>query len=543
MQPSVNPTAGRAPWIALCRRHCRPAAMLALAIALVALAYVFGLNVGMDRRFAGPLDTRAQQVSSALADTAYGLNMRYAVHVQIAAALTKGGLSDLPGNYQPHGLKAPAYVSNAEWWNDLLGKAAKLKDITGAPRVSDRTLSFVQPEDLGIIDYFKLSFRLFGYNVQGLYKTYFVLLTLGLAFLFAAFWSRPCVLFGANLLLYGLLLSICRLEDVESVANGRFFATLAILPTFHLMLLVWAPPRMTWPAAAAAAGQVLLLAFVISMRNSATWGVLLLGLSIAGMTVWKARRAWAKEKLGGFVKSVLTWPVVVVIAGLAVFGGYQNAKIHPGYLVLDETVPEHLVWHTLAYGLSFYPDIDALVPGLNGVRGDGLPTYLNNAYLSKIMGYEPPSISAYYVSHAFPSFGRWRTYERVARAAYFDFMREHPLGFLKFTLVTKPIIMVEALHSMSMRMIRVGGKYFLLASALIAAGLSLARPAAEDRRDVKLVALAIVGLALASCLAPIIAFPAYLAETFALWASAIAAAVAVVVLDPGWIRGLLRRRP
>src|SRR5262245_29968819 len=51
--------------------HFKSLVMLALALALVGLSYVYGLNWGMDRRFAGPLDTRAQQIASAISDVAY----------------------------------------------------------------------------------------------------------------------------------------------------------------------------------------------------------------------------------------------------------------------------------------------------------------------------------------------------------------------------------------------------------------------------------------------------------------------------------------
>jgi len=512
--------------------HFKSLVMLALALALFGLSYVYGLNRGMDRVFAGPLDTRAQQVAAAISDVAYNLDLRYAVHRTILNALTKGGLTDIRENLEPLGLKYPDVIADAALWNNLLGGVTHLEGITPLPKVLDGTLTFIQMEDLGIVDFFKLSFRLFGYNVQGFFKTYFLLLGLGLAFLFAAFWSRPGILVAANFLLFGLFLSICRLDDIDSVANGRFFPTLAIFPTFHLALLIWAPPRMTALAVVTAVAQVLLLAFVITMRNSATWGVLLLGVSIMFLVIWKAKIFWSDQPLKTFVRKSLTWPIIVVAVGLIGFNSYQNNRIHPGYFALDETFPEHLIWHTLAYGLSFFPDIDSRVPGLNGVRGDSLPTYVGNAYLKKVMGFEVPSLSAYYASDFFPHLGKPRTYERVLRAAYFDFARQNPGKFLYFTFITKPSMLLEGLVEMFTHVMAKTGKYVFFSILLILAALWLARPSVTEESDLNFGTMVIGGMAVASSLPYIVAYPAYLGETFAIWMALLPALLLTTVWNP-----------
>jgi hypothetical protein len=50
--------------------HFKSLVMLALVLALFWLSYMYGLNRGMDRLFAGPLNTRAQQIASAISDVA-----------------------------------------------------------------------------------------------------------------------------------------------------------------------------------------------------------------------------------------------------------------------------------------------------------------------------------------------------------------------------------------------------------------------------------------------------------------------------------------
>jgi hypothetical protein len=521
--------------------HFKSLAMIVLALALFVLSYVYGLNRGMDRLFAGPLDTRAQQIASAISDVAYNLDLRYAVHGKILTALTKGGMSDLPDNIRYLGLQSPDYFSDTALWNNLLNEVAHLQGITASPRASDDTLTFIGAEDLGLVDFFKLSFHLFGYNIQGFFKTYFLLLALGIVSFFYMFWSRPGILATANFLLLGLFLSIYRLDDIDSVSNGRFFATLAIFPTFHLMILTWAPPRITVVAAALATVQALLLAFVITMRSSAAWGVLLLGASMVIMLIWQAKILWSREPLKIVVQKSITWPIVIIAVGLIGYNVYQNNKIHPGYFALDETLPEHLFWHSLAYSLSFLPGIDALVPELQGARGDSLPTYLANTYLKNSIGFEPPSLSAYYSSNFFPDLGRPRTYERVVRAAYLDFARQHPIEFLRLTFVIKPQMLTSALVDSFARVTIKSQSYFLLSSLLVLVAICLMSPTPRDVTDLNLGTRVLGGMAIAASLPSLVAYPIYLGDTFAVWIALIAALLLVLAWNSRPLLSYIRR--
>jgi hypothetical protein len=507
--------------------------MLFLAAALFGLSYIYGLNRGMDRMVSGPLDTRAQQIASALSDVAYNLDLRHAVHWTVLKALTKGGLSDVPDNFAPLGFKYPEYLYNAPYWNNLLNEVTQLKGITDKPpSVSDGTLTFVQSEDLGIVDYYKLSFRLFGYNVQGFFKTYFLLLAFGLVPLFVAFWSRPGILVAANLLLFGLLLAICQISEVASVANGRFFATLAIFPIFHLMLLIWRVPRLTTILAITATTQVLLFAVVITMRSSAVWGVLLIAASVGVTMTWQAWKLWSDMPLKVFVQRSLTWPTAVIVLGLIGHNVWHDGRIHSGYFALDETLPHHLVWHPLAVSLGDFYDIDKRAPGLEGQRGDALPTYLGNAYLKKAMGLNipPEQLTAYYPTNYFPHLGRTRTYERLVRAAYLDFIRQYPVEFLYFTFVTKPQSMLSQLQTMWSRVLATSGSYFFVATLLVVVATGFISPTARHKADLNLGAMAIGAMAIGCILPSIVAFPANLGETFAIWV----AFVPAVLLMFGW---------
>jgi len=507
-------------------------AMLVVAASLVATSYAFGIHRGMDKMFPGPLDARASQVASALADVAYGMNLRYAVHWTILSALEKGGLTDQAQYLEPLGLKYPDRIYDTALWNNLLDRAAHLEGISRAPKVSDKTLTFIQMEDLGMVDFFKISFRLFGYNVQGFFKTYFIILCVGICIFFLAFWTRPGILLIGNCLIFGITWSICALDALDAVGNGRFFPTLALIPALHVLALLWSPPRRTSVHLAAALGQVLLLAFIITMRTSASWTLLLFAASILFLFAKALWQCWAKP-LSAFVRQALTWPAMLLIVTVVAFNVYHDGRTHPGYFALDETLPNHTIWNTLAVGLSLMPDIDEIAPELQKSRGDSFPTYLGNAYLKRIIGLDVPSVSAYYTNFLFPELGRPRTYERLVRAAYLDFIQRHPADFLRLTFITKPSMILDMLRNLFRNAIRTAAGYLLIATGLILSA-SLIIPAAGNISDLRRGSGMIVAMGIFSMLPYIVAYPAGPFEAFAVLIGIIAAGLAGLIWTLRW---------
>jgi hypothetical protein len=529
-------------------------AMLILAAILFGLSYAYGISVGMDRILDGALDSRAQQIASAISDVGYGLDLHYALDKRILAALTKGGMSDVPANFEPLGLTYPNYLFDTERWNSLLDKAAHLPDIsTTTPRVSDGTLGFIFVEDLGMVDFYKISFDLFGYDIRGFFKTYFLLVGASLVLLFVTFWSRSGLLLAANLLLFGLFVSICDLGGMRapsyfaSVANGRFFGTLALFPLFHLLILTFAPPHATLRTVVPAILQAFLLALVISMRSSATWGVLGLVASVAVVALWKIKLYWSKRPIGFLFRQIVAWPVAVILVGFVASNIYETTRTNPGYFALSETLPGHYLWHSMAYGLGWFPDIDNQIPGLAGVRGDGLPTYLADSYLKSSIGFVPPSLSAYFASNLFPELGKPRIYERVVRSAYIDFVKRHKLQMLYFTFVTKPWMTLELLANKAIHVVS-HSTQFLAGGLLIMLIVPLfLRLTLFDKRDYLFGTMVLTWMGLASCLPSLVAYPAYLGDTFAIVAAMLIALPLITAFRP-WspvtqVVGILRQQP
>lgn len=509
--------------------------MAALAVFLIASCFLNGISRGLDRTFGGPLDSRAQQLASAIGDIAYDLHLKHAVSGKILAALRGGGMSDIPDNYVPLGLKSPDYLRDTRLWNDLLKKAAHLDDIRGdALNVMDKSLTFVQTEDLGIIDFYKLSFQLFGYNLQGFYKAYFLLLIFELFLIFVAFWGRIANLVAADLLVLGLIISISSYStDGENIFrgpifDGRFLQTLAILPIFHLVTLVWTRSHSTLRHIVIAAVQVALLAFAVAIRSSANWGVLLIGASSALFVVRRLQSFWSVP-VKVFVKRAVTPAIAVIVLVWVAVTGFQAIQIHPAYTALDELLPHHYVWHSLAVGLTV-DDIEDLRPLVAATPGDAFPSALGNLYLKQITGYVPPSISYYYMT-PFPEFGRQRSYERIVRAAYFDFFWHHPFDVIYLTVVTKPVMAINSVKQLLVHAF--DKKKRFLFSLILVSALATGYCRLRGRRADEDFCLAFGVLGAMGVMASVpwlAAYPANLGDTFAVYC-AVAAGIVVMLLS------------
>ena len=512
------------------------ACLFVFAVAVVGLSIVYGLKKGMDGVFATPLDTRAQQMAAAISDSAYNLDLKYAMHSRVFDTLLKGGMSDVPDNYRPLGLRSPPYRDTA-FWNALITKAATLEGIKGTPSVADRTLNFIFVEDHGLVDFYKLSFRLFGYNIQGFFNIYFLMLGATVCLFFAAFWTRQGILLSGNLLLVGLFVAICCMENPEygisTVSNGRFLNTLVVLPVFHLAVLLLAPPRVTIVGFLAALAQAAFVGFVITMRGNAIWALLFFGISAFGLIAMKVYAHWANRPLRDFVRGAITWPMVAIVLGVVSVQVHHKANVHPAYAAMDELQAGHYFWHSLAYGLGM-GEPESVLPELDGRRGDELGTYLGNIYLKRIIGFEHPNPSIYFASNLFPEWGRPKSYERVVRSAFLDFARTHPGYVLHVTFIVKPRMLVRLYFDALKRTVSRNAGYLALIAMLLVATLWVVPKSAVHSGDFRYGIWLIGGLAAAALLPSLAAYPAMISsgDAFAL----IVALLVAGAVASGWER-------
>jgi hypothetical protein len=507
-------------------------ALLALfACFIVVTGYQCGVTARMDGRLSAPLDSRARELAAAISDYPYDLGLRDAIHASVLATLTDGGMTDAPG-----GSRVPTAHAqgDANAWNDLLDKATHLPALTPTPSVDAGTLTFLSPKSMGIVDFDKLSFAFFGYNVQGLYKTYFVLLALGAMFCFAGLGSRPELLLPPIFLLIGITISILRLGPDDSVTDPRFMSTAAILPAYHLTALLRFSWRQSFFGMGSAAMQAALLAFITTINASAVWGMLLPGMIIIASLSRLTIRCWSTTPLKIYLQRVLTWPILVVVVPFAAVDLYAGAHINPVYTTLDELAPAPLFWHQLAYGLSFGSGLDAVEPALGDKTSDAVPAALVNVYLDRTIGFVVPD--SYYTSDFFSGFKNVTSYERGVEQAYLDFAMHNPAFVIRDDFIDKPKFLWRGFWQPWGHLFTQQSGY--LATVVLAGLLAAitAAPNAERRRDLVRGAKLCAAIGVISALPAMITYPSPRSDDiYAVWSGFLLALV-VILCERGYPR-------
>lgn len=142
--------------------------------------------------------------------------------------------------------------------------------------ISDRSKTFgLMLNETGMIDYYYLAFKLFGYHVRSIYALYTGLLAvMALCFIFA---FRDCAAFIVPSILYVLLLLVFQDGYPASdfgfgpLTNSRMLPYLSLYPVLFCLTLIGSSRRFRWVDAVATAIAGLIFAFVVNARTYAYW--------------------------------------------------------------------------------------------------------------------------------------------------------------------------------------------------------------------------------------------------------------------------------
>ena len=222
----------------------------------------------------------------------------------------------------------------------------------------------------GLVDYYSLSFLLFGYQFQSLLYFYFLLLAIQGLIFFVQFRDADHIITMQILFLIAHYMTLTALRfpghQLDAPNNYRFLPVLAILPMLHLCLLSLYQRKVNTPVVLGAIAQALLLAFIIQCRTSAYWVL----VPVACVAVWptylQARRRKSQVLainnappaphwlLHSFATS--WWPVLLVFAMVFSMGSFYRSQLAAVYLE-DPNAAAHPFWHNVFMGLALQPDI------------------------------------------------------------------------------------------------------------------------------------------------------------------------------------------
>jgi hypothetical protein len=486
------------------------------AALLIACMFWFGIVHGMNKVLPNPLTSRTTQIGAAISDTAYGLDLKHAAHAKVVDFLLNNGMSDSPEILGRLGLKFPEITHRADVHNDIIARATHLDGISSDISLAKGTLAFTKMEDLGIIDFYKLSFRLFGYNIEGFYNNYFVLLIFSIVIIFVAFWDRIGILCIIDIILVGELFAIEYINyhwanvDLLTVHSGRFLSVLGIIPAFHLLALLWRPPRFRLSSLLLVGVQVFFLAYVISARSSTNWVTILWIGSALVLILWAGIKSWSTQPLCLFCRRILTWPLLASIAFAVASDTFIKSQTDASYYLLDELLPTHYTWHSLIAGLGAgdgygAPSLDDVAPEYKGARSDPLGSAAAEAFMNRLTGFR---FLEYFPSNILPLYGRQKSYERINRAEYIRFMEKHPRFWLRLTFVFKPQIMAQLTWHAFTGILRQDKWTWIILLITTLAIIVVFQPSSNQRSDFLLGTAILAAMTAAAMLPTLAAYPA-----------------------------------
>jgi hypothetical protein len=331
----------------------------AVALAIVYLIFVAGLQRGFDHVLPFGPESEENAMTIALSDTRCHLNAGYVGYSLVKLELVK--YLDPNG---PNDEKIIGNLANKDLLNTAIRAAASVPcPAADYGHIDDGTLISMVYDDIGFVNYVKLAFQIFGTNIQSFYYLYFALLVASVLIFVLEFGGS---LMGSTLLIATMLSFLLEANsaiftrDMPSFFGLRHGAVLAIVPMWHFAFLLILRRRLTFLTGALVLPQLALLLFAFSIRGATHWALLFLCVVVLVL----ALRDWWSEprrsrELGKLAIALLRWPLVAVLAAVFVYGAYVGPTLNPIYST-DAAMPYHGLWHSAYLGFVNARDSEAI---------------------------------------------------------------------------------------------------------------------------------------------------------------------------------------
>ncbi len=214
-------------------------------------------------------------IATAISDCYYHLNQGYLFYKDVHETLEKNGMTYKPDYLDQLSISYPDNLKNKEALNNSLSKATQLKMKKRKCGLSlDETIP-MPFSDLGLVDYYKMAFHLFGVNIAAPYNFYFVIL-FGTLFLFLLnFYRSPTFLLVPIIYLTAL---ICFMPFLStkiiggSLFNFRILPILAFIPISHVLLMLGRSNH-SKQEIVCLSFQSIIISFLITVRSSIFWTI------------------------------------------------------------------------------------------------------------------------------------------------------------------------------------------------------------------------------------------------------------------------------
>jgi hypothetical protein len=433
---------------------CCPRSLMALKyFRWLMIVFVVGglfsaFRLGLDRGFEHTIGAESYgrigfATCAAITDVAHHGPGRYICNNTVETVLAYAGLSGDEQALAALGTKYPDNLRDQTLIDNAIKKAV-LFPITPA----HTQFRGAGPDDIGMVDFVKLAFTLFGYNLISLYLTYFTFLGSSVWAFFRAFGDRPAYLatLAVTVFAHLALLSSAIFDFTPytfgTVTNPRFLSAIAIIPGLHIAFSMMSNTRIDWYQAIFVAFQASIVVFAISIRAVAIW--VPFGLAVLGTALWLSRRC---------PRSL--WPLGMLLGIWVVHAVYIVQVLDPIYARMGGT-GSHSVWHSIYYSLQAHPNWKAKYDESHRyATGDNQPWAGAENYLAR-HPLQKGDVPLYF-DDSYPNYAGM---EKYVRASFFEFARSDPKFVLETFLIYKP-----------RELLVVTGKYFI--DALYLRGIAI----------------------------------------------------------------------
>ena len=230
-----------------------------------------------------------------------------------------------------------------------------LKNILSSLKIENNsTKSFLEREDLGIIDFYKISFSLFGYKISSLTSTYYAILILSVILFAVKFWNKS---FFLNFLLVFATIHWTVVEilpmigpELTTVYNRRFLSVLSLLPALAIIFDVRNNTILTRVDLFVLILNAIIILLILHFRSASAFGLLLILSLFFYQLVNKKIKICT---LGHFYKRSAFSAISIIVMLFIFLKSFVYLYQDPGY---TKKVTGHLFWHPAYLGLSAHPD-------------------------------------------------------------------------------------------------------------------------------------------------------------------------------------------
>jgi len=350
-------------------------AIILFTALFVGYAYKLGQVKGWDRFL--PLEGWGRYQFAIGVNTAERFGFRgYVLPDFIETELAKNGITEQEIYLSKLGSKYPDNFKD----EGLLGRAFHALGNGNIPAPLSASLRGTSGDDIGLVDYVRFAFLLFGNHVSSFYLTLFFTIVLSTL---AAFWDLRRSLIGATAIMIGtagLLLSFHFSglfdRDFYTPTDPRFLGVIGIIPLIHVYCATFDKAEMSRARALALLLQGSLIFLACHIRASAAWqpaSIVVLLLAVVALRLLQAKWAGNDFTLRKVLRADCLPALIVLITYLA-WGAAVELRLNPLYNS-GGYIRQHAMWHSIYYSLAEHPDFATkYAPDHDGLqKSDAMP--------------------------------------------------------------------------------------------------------------------------------------------------------------------------